>query len=58
MGNSILNLSICISQFGNVCACSVTHQGFRFFQDWWAEVTHGAKNDELFSEMMGPSISN
>ena len=29
-----------------------------FFQDWWAEVTHGAKNGGLFSEMMGPSISN
>ena len=32
--------------------------GFRFFQDWWAEVTQGAKNDGSFSEMMGPSISN
>ena len=29
-----------------------------FFQDWWAEVTHGAKNEESFSEMMGLSISN
>ena len=29
-----------------------------FFQDWWAEVTHGAKNSGSFSEMMGPSISN
>ena len=29
-----------------------------FFQDWWAEVTHGAKNGGSFSEMMGPSISN
>ena len=29
-----------------------------FFQDWWAEVTHGAKNGGPFSEMMGPSISN
>ena len=28
------------------------------FQDWWAEVTHGAKNNGSFSEMMGPSISN
>ena len=28
-----------------------------FFQDWWAEVTHEAKNGS-FSEMMGPSISN
>ena len=25
--------------------------------DWWAEVTHGAKNGGSFSEMMGPSIS-
>ena len=29
-----------------------------FFQDWWAEVTHGAKVGGSFSEMMGPSISN
>ena len=29
-----------------------------FFQDWWAEVTNGAKNGGSFSEMMGPSISN
>ena len=29
-----------------------------FFQDWWAEVTHGANNGWSFSEMMGPSISN
>ena len=29
-----------------------------FFQDWWAEVTHGAKNGGSFSEVMGPSISN
>ena len=36
-----------------------THlQGFRFFQDWWVEVTHGAQNGGSFSEMMGPSISN
>ena len=28
------------------------------FQDWWAEVTHGAKKGGSFSEMMGPSISN
>ena len=27
-----------------------------FFQDWWAEVTHGAINSGSFSEMMGPSI--
>ena len=29
-----------------------------FFQDWWAEVTHEAKNGESSSEMIGPSISN
>ena len=29
-----------------------------FFQDWWAEMTHGAKNGGSFSEMMGPSLSN
>ena len=34
-------------------------QGFKFlFQDWWTEVTHGAKKGGSFSEMMGPSISN
>ena len=33
-------------------------QGFRFFQDWLAEVTHEAKHDGSFSEMIGPSISN
>ena len=26
--------------------------------DWWAEVTHRAKDGGSFSEMMGPSISN
>ena len=25
-----------------------------FFQDWWAEKTHGAKNGGSFSEMVGP----
>ena len=29
-----------------------------FFQDWWAEATHGAENGGSFSEMIGPSISN
>ena len=29
-----------------------------FFQDWWAELTNGAKKRGSFSEMMGPSISN
>ena len=28
------------------------------FQDWWAKVTHGAKNGGSFSEMMGPSLLN
>ena len=27
-----------------------------FFQEWWTEVTHGAKNGGSFSEMMGPRI--
>ena len=26
-----------------------------FFQDWWAQVIHGAKNGGSFSEMMGPN---
>ena len=34
------------------------HRASDFFQDWWAEVSHGAKNDGSFSEIMGPSISN
>ena len=29
-----------------------------FFQDCWAEVTHGAKTGGSFSEMMAPSISH
>ena len=32
-------------------------QGFRFFQDWWAEVTHVAKNGGSFAKMKGPGIS-
>ena len=32
--------------------------GLQIFQDWWAEVTHGAKIGGSFSEMMGPCISN
>ena len=27
-----------------------------FFQEWWAQVAHGAKNGGSFSEMMGPNI--
>ena len=27
-----------------------------FFQEWWAQVTHGANNGGSFSEMMGPNI--
>ena len=27
-----------------------------FFQDWWAEMTHGAKYGGSPSEMVGPSI--
>ena len=32
-------------------------QSFRFFQDWWAEVTHGAENGGSISKMIGPSPS-
>ena len=42
--------------FSTLIENTCTLQGFRFFQDWWAEVTHGAKNGGSFSEMMGPSI--
>ena len=27
-----------------------------FFQDWWAEVTHGTQNAGSFSEIMGPLL--
>ena len=40
---------------------SLSNYSFRasnFFQDLWADVTHVAKNGVLFSEMMGPSITN
>ena len=36
----------------------VLYRASDFFQCWWSEVTHGAKNGGSFSEMMGPSISN
>ena len=42
-------------QFGLIENC---HRASDFVQDWWAEVTHGAKNGASFSEMMDPSISN
>ena len=29
------------------------YRASEFFQDWWAEVTHEAKNGGSFSEMMG-----
>ena len=29
-----------------------------FFQNWWAEVTHGAQNGGSFSVMMSPNMSN
>ena len=31
---------------------------FDFFHDWWAEVTHGAKNGGSFSENDGPKHYN
>ena len=33
---------------------SIISRSSDFFQDWWAKVTHGAKNGGSFSEMMGP----
>ena len=38
--------------------CLLMSSASDFFQDWWADVTHGAKYGGSFSEMMGPSISN
>ena len=37
---------------------SIDFRASDFYQDWWAEVSHGAKNGGSFSEMMGPSISS
>ena len=34
--------------------CVIFLQGFRFFQDWLAEVTHGAKNGGSFLGNDGP----
>ena len=36
---------------------SLLRSGLQIFHNWWAEVTHGAKNGGSFSEMMGQSIS-
>ena len=44
--------------FGRPVLGSFHSRASDFFQDWWAKVTHGAKNVGSFSEMMGPSISN
>ena len=41
--------------FGTHCQ-SLKHNASDFVQDWWAEVTHGAKIGGSFSETMGPSI--
>ena len=45
-----------------ICRSIIVHnhavRASECFQDWWAEVTHGAKNGVSFSGMMGPSISN
>ena len=32
------------------------HRASDFFQDWWAKVTHEAKNGGSFSEIMGPLL--
>ena len=36
----------------------VVNRASDFFQEWWAKVTHGAKNGGSFSKRMVPSISN
>ena len=53
-----LTLRMFKSQVSGVVDIANNDHGFRFFKDWWAEVTHGAKNGWSFSEMVGPSISN
>ena len=58
---SLQNRHLQVAAVGNKNRYLLGHiqQGFRFFfQDWWAEVTHGAENGGSFSEMMAPSISN
>ena len=35
-------------------SCFIGCRASDFFQDWWAEVNHGAKHGGSFSEMMGP----
>ena len=34
----------------------VFYRASDFFQDWWPEVSHGAKNGGSFSEMMDPLL--
>ena len=40
--------------FNCACAPILKVRASDIFQDWLAEVTHGAKNGGSFSEMMGP----
>ena len=56
--NSELWFRIILPYLVKVQTAVVDSRASDFFLDWWAEVTHGAKNGASFSEMMGPSISN
>ena len=47
---------LCIDKTSSSIGFHKKSRASDFFQDWWAEVTHGAKTGGSFSEMMGPSI--
>ena len=57
-GGNINFIFVQTSDLENQICLPCHQQGFRFFQDWWAEVTHGVRKGGLFSEAMGPNISN
>ena len=37
-----------------IISTNISCAGLQIFFNWWAEVTHGAKNGGSFSEMIGP----
>ena len=39
-----------------LCFIIICYSASDFFQEWWVEVTHEAKNGGSFFDMMGPSI--
>ena len=49
-----MSLVLTLASQGKPC----NYRASDLFQDWWAEVTHGAKNGGSLSEMMDSSIVN